>query len=332
MSKKYIGITLSLIAMVSLLHALQEEDYASKEYETTSARAWADSLASDLRINLLFGSSNIAYSLDCAHLDELCTNENYVWYNLGQKGMRGIELLDYVYGFLKKSNNPDLFNGIYIEAAPDDLNNWKMNWRNADIMPISSIIDQTVEAMDKSVKFSTIWQKIEEGIKGLLMSSVVPLHDCLYPSKSRSKKSTKGFYAPGAHGLKWQPNDFARAQLQAYQKNQYDWEIFLRNEDDENFEQAQNAYFSYDRLQDIADFCHSEGIELHMVFISTENTIYLYDELEKITQNQPIVLGLSGEIRPFSTPEFMQDVRHLNAKGVDLVTQEFAYSVIHSKK
>ena len=111
------------------LQEIGQRQAITQEHETLSAQAWLDTLSRATSAHILFGSSNIAFSLDCDRLDASCADEKLAWYNLGQRGMQGYELLDFTMRFLKQLPPTTALKTIYIEATPEVWSKKNWNWR-----------------------------------------------------------------------------------------------------------------------------------------------------------------------------------------------------------
>ena len=144
----------------TVLQGIVQKQAFPQEHETHSARTWLDTLSSDKTAHIVFGSSNIAYSLDCNQLDAHCADKMLTWYNLGQRGMRGYELLDFTMRFLTQiqSNNP--VQTVYIETSQEVWSKHHWNWRNAEILSVASIAEMSSFAVASSEQKWNHWNAL----------------------------------------------------------------------------------------------------------------------------------------------------------------------------
>lgn len=318
-----IGI-FGLCVWTAVLQSIVQKQAVHQEHETHSARAWLDTLASDKRAHVLFGSSNIAYSLDCNQLDAFCSEKNLTWYNLGQRGMVGYELLDFTLRFLTQIQPNSPVQTIYIEASQEDWSKHRWNWRNTEILSVASIAEMSFLAVAESNQKWNQWNALESMCQGMMMKYVAPVHALLYPSFPPSRRATKGFYTPPTM-RPWVPNQHEERAMEPLKENQNMWDAWLVSEDkhpSEHDELDRNETYPFQRLESIIEHCRHRNIEVKMLFIPTAATSHLYDSIASITGNKPIILGVSDDVRPFVTPEWMHDSRHLNAKGIERVSEE----------
>lgn len=318
-----IGI-LGFCVWVSLLQGIIQKQAVHQEHETHSARAWLDTLSSDKTAHVLFGSSNVAYSLDCNQLDSHCSEKDLTWYNLGQRGMRGYELMDFTMGFLTKIQPNSALKTVYIEASQEDWSIHQWNWRNAEILSVASITEMSLLPVAESEQKWKHWNALESMCQGMMMKYVAPVHALLYPSSPPSRRATKGFYVPPTV-RNWIPNENEQRAMAAMKENQSKWDSWLVSEDkllrlEENT--VRNDTYPFNRLESIVEHCRQRNIEVRVLFIPTADNIHLYDSIASITGNEPIILGVSDDVRPFVTPEWMRDSRHLNANGIERVSAE----------
>ena len=308
----------------TVLQGIVQKQAFPQEHETHSARTWLDTLSSDKTAHIVFGSSNIAYSLDCNQLDAHCADKMLTWYNLGQRGMRGYELLDFTMRFLTQiqSNNP--VQTVYIETSQEVWSKHHWNWRNAEILSVTSIAEMSSFAVASSEQKWNHWNALESMCQGMMMKYVAPVHALLYPSSPPSRRATKGFYVPPTM-QSWVPNEYQERAMQPLKENQSEWDNWLASEDQHPHtgdHLDRNETYPFTRLKSIVEHCRQRNIDVRMLFIPTAATIHLYDSIASITGNKPIILGVSDDVRPFVTPEWMRDARHLNAKGIERVSEE----------
>lgn len=325
MFKRILLCILGVCVWTAVLQSIVQKQADHQEHETHSARAWLDTLSNDKTAHLLFGSSNIAYSLDCNQLDAHCADKMLTWYNLGQRGMGGYELLDFTLRFLTQIQPNSPVQTVYIEASQEVWSKHNWHWRNTEILSVASIAEMSFLAVAESRQKWNQWIALERMCQGMMMKYVAPVHALLYPSSSPSRRATKGFYTPPTM-RPWVPNQYQEREMEPLKKNQNMWDTWLVSEDkhldaDDN-KLERNETYPFNRLKSIVEHCRQQNIEVRMLFIPTANNIHLYDSIASITGNKPIILGVSGDVRPFVTPEWMRDSRHLNANGIAKVSDE----------
>jgi len=334
MFKKFLIGILGFSAWTLALVGLGQRQEKVHEHEIHSARTWLKSLSQEQSAHILFGSSNIAYSLDCARLDARCADQKLTWYNLGQRGMHGYELLDFIVRFLDPIESASSLKTIYIEATPELWSNRRWNWRNAEVCSVASIIESSIAAVDHSNERWNHWNALESICQGMMMKCVAPLHCMLYPSNAPSRKGTKGFYPPPIQATPWVPNEYEERALLESKNNQDEWSNWRTSGGKfacPNDSMLHEMTYPFDRLHTVVEACRKRNIEVRMLFIPTEPAIHLFDTLASITGNPPIALGLSDDVEPFVTPEWMRDVRHLNARGVEWVSDELGDAICQAK-
>ena len=334
MPKKLLIAILGFFVWTLALQGLRQSQGNVQEHETHSAWTWLNSLSKDQNAQILFGSSNIAYSLDCARLDARCANPKLTFYNLGQRGMLGYELLDFILRFLDQVEPVSSLKTIYIEASPENRSEKPWNWRNVAVMSNASILETSILAAEYDEQKWGHWSALESMCQGMMMKCVAPLHFMLYPSNAPSRQGTKGFYPPPPiRPTPWVPNEHEERYIQAFKSNHDAWSDWLDSEGKISYLSdsiLQETVYPFDQLHTVVEHCLKRNIEVRMLFIPTASTIHLFDTLASITGKKPIVLGMQDDVKPFVSPEWLRDARHLNAKGVERVSDEFGQTICQS--
>lgn len=319
---RYAATFLGLLSLAILLWALgQKRDGDALylgEHSIRPLKKWADQVPEEKHIHLIFGSSNVAFNLDPVLLDSICVLDSSVWWNAGQRGMTGHEALEFALQTLQ-----DLPSGtvrsIYFELNPDNFESWKPNWRNVQLLHSSSLRTICYSQIQSSSPFAAAWARTELFLQAIMMRAVAPVHSLLYPKLDVPSTRRKGFYPPRPEAV-WHPNSEQELAIINQRKREEDaFQTLLNTEN--------NLLVNYpvELLYELLQACTEKDVEFNVILFPSAGVAGLWSVLRPVFGNtSPVILGLSESVRPFSDPKYLRDIRHLNRRGCDLVTAEFA--------
>lgn len=319
---QYAASFFGLLSLAILVWALGQKRNGDAlhlgEHSIGPLKEWANQVPREKHINLIFGSSNVAFNLDPLILDSLCVHDSSVWWNAGQRGLIGHEALEFALQTLQ-----DLPNGtvqsIYFELNPDNFESWKPNWRNVQLLHSSSIKTICYSQKQSSNPFAAAWARTELFLQAMMMRAVAPVHSLLYPNLDVSSPREKGFYPPRQEA-EWHPNSEQELTIINQRKREEDAFLMLVNTEND-----QSVNYPIELLHELLNVCAEKDVEFNFILIPSASVARLWSALRPVFgDNSPIILGLSDSVRPFSDPKYLRDIRHLNRQGVDLVTAEFA--------
>ncbi len=313
---------LGLVSLAILLWALGQKRNSDAlylgEHSIGPLKKWADQVPREKHINLIFGSSNVAFNLDPLLLDSLCVLDSSVWWNAGQRGMIGHETLEFALHTLQELPIGTV-RSVYFELNPDNFENWKPNWRNVQLLHSSSLRTICYSQMQSSNAFAAAWARTELFLQAIMMRAIAPVHSLLYPSLDVSSARVKGFYPPRQQAV-WHPNSEQELTTINQRKREEDAFQTLVNTENDLL-----VNYPVELLHELLQACAEKDVEFNVILIPSAGVARLWSVLLPVFgDTSSIILGLSESVRPFSDPKYLRDIRHLNRRGVDLVTAEFA--------
>ena len=320
-----IHVLVGAIAWAAVLFAAQAAGvYRTEEHHTDFALEWLDSVSSTGETAiLLLGSSNVAYSLDCERLDSICAQRRETWYNLGQRGMADFELVDYALQLIHEIDSGQV-GGVYLELNARPITDYRPDWRRASILHPRSIWAISKQHIVLAKTWSQRWEGFENGLQSILMKAVAPVHNWLHPPDFTDLTATKGFHPPPDNRT-WHPRSARDTSLiEARINRETQYRDFLTSRTTAHEKGDDHRVFPLEGWSRLKECCDQKGIVLAALCIPTERTEQAFNAMDSILGRTPFVLGLDGNERPFSTPKYLRDPRHLSREGARLVSDQFA--------
>jgi hypothetical protein len=294
-----------------------------EEHDVGHAIEWLASKDPSTKAMVLLGSSNVAYSLDCHRLDSICAPRQERWYNLGQNGMADFELLDYALNFIEHIDSGGVA-GIYLEINARNVLEQRPNWRSVEVMTFRTIWEITRIKASQASTCSQNRNFYEQGLQSMLMKAVAPIHNWLYPEDFMRRLNTKGFH-PAAPQQNWTPRtNQAHALIEIRRESEKAFNHFLKTGKAEKDPDDRLRVYPIGHLQQLQNSCIQKGITLRAICLPTERMEPWLNEVERLLGVAPLVLGNDSAHRPFTNPQYLRDVRHLNRHGTIIVSDQFA--------
>lgn len=324
-SRDSFKIIAGLIVCIGLVHMLKNEGIRfPNEDDALPVIEWVDSTCLEhKKVFILMGSSNVGCSLISSRLDSICRERDEVWYNLAQRGMTDFELVDYTSLFVQQLDSGQV-SGIYMELNVRPIYSYEADWRRSSILHLHSIVQISLHKLSAATSVDQVWNGFKFGIQSCLMKAVEPIHNWLHPPTLSLRSSTKGFHYP-PNSKRWTPRTRADSLILENRKSRYRnyVEFISQNVLSEEI-MDEHLIYPFKNFQKLNALCREKGIVLNPLCFPTERTEHLLGSIQSLIARKPMVLFHDSEGCLFANPMYLRDPIHLNLKGANIISDEFA--------
>lgn len=264
------------------------------------------------RVNLLVGSSNTACSFDPRQLDSLGALDR--WYNLGQPGMAGFELVDFALRLVEQVNQGEV-DALFVEIIAQDAAQWTPDWRNVQIMEGSSALELLRARMTIQAGDASQWDSIRLFAQFMLMKLSAPIHNWLHATSGDWRQNRQGFRTQNELRRLDTSSEVAERILHKRRAQLEHYRTYLDSGEIEAQEERTQLAFPVKRLGLLLEKAAAKGIQVHLFAMPTEQTEHLHAAITQTLECPVFVPSCQPDSSILVDARFLRDPLHLNRDG-----------------